>query len=152
MAQPGPIGRPRTGSACPAVRVRSASSRRGSSTSPTPASTTPVPATRSSPRCPARRPPRPHDGPGSLRAYARGYKFSTYATWVIRNELSRTFRREGHRERLVPAHSVMCRDTVDDRADPGEERRAQEQREQVVARLLGRLDERERRVLVGRFG
>ena len=43
-------------------------------------------------------------------------------------------------------------DTVDTRADPGEQRIARDRREEVVARLLGQLDERERRVLVGRFG
>ena len=43
-------------------------------------------------------------------------------------------------------------DTVDTRADPGEQRSARDRREEVVARLLGQLDERERRVLVGRFG
>jgi RNA polymerase primary sigma factor len=85
--------------------------------------------------------------------FARGHKFSTYATWAIRNDLFATNRRDGHpRERLVPEHAAIYRDTADTRVDPSEQQRAQDQRERVVARLLGRLDERERRILVGRFG
>ncbi len=80
--------------------------------------------------------------------FARGYGFSTYATWAIRNEF-RSVRRE---RRLVPTDTATLPDTVDTRVDPVEQQLAQDRRERIVAYLLGRLDERERRVLVGRFG
>jgi RNA polymerase primary sigma factor len=85
--------------------------------------------------------------------FARGHKFSTYATWVIRNDLVRAIRKDGRlRERPALERRAVYMDTVDTRADPGEQRSARDRREEVVARLLGQLDERERRVLVGRFG
>ncbi len=80
--------------------------------------------------------------------FARGYGFSTYATWAIRNEF-RSVRRE---RRLVPTYTATLPDTVDIRDDPVEEQLAQDRRERIVAYLLGRLEDRERRVLVGRFG
>jgi RNA polymerase primary sigma factor len=85
--------------------------------------------------------------------FARGNKFSSYATWAIRNDLFGTVRRDAHlRDRPFPGHAEIDRDTVDTRADPGEQQRAQDRRARVVAALLGRLNERERRILVGRFG
>jgi RNA polymerase primary sigma factor len=84
---------------------------------------------------------------------ARGYKFSTYATWAIRNHLSRAMRREDQaRGRLALGPTPSVPEAADTRTDAGAELRAQERRERVVARLLGHLDERERRVIVGRFG
>ena len=80
--------------------------------------------------------------------FARGCGFSTYATWSIRNEF-RSVRRE---RRLVLTDTATLPDTVDMRDDPGEQQLAQDRRERIVAYLLGRLDERERRILVGRFG
>ena len=72
---------------------------------------------------------------------------------MIRNDLVRAIRKDG-RLRVRPAldRRAVYMDTVDTRADPGEQRSARDRREEVVARLLGQLDERERRVLVGRFG
>ena len=85
--------------------------------------------------------------------FARGHKFSTFATWVIRNDLIRAFRKDGRiRERTARERRAVYVDTVDTRADQSEQRIAQDRREEAVLRLLGQLDERERRVLVGRFG
>ena len=86
---------------------------------------------------------------------ARGNKFSTYATWAIRNHLSRAMRRGWGQPRPARhrAHLSGVPEAADTRTDAGAEQRgAQERRERVVARLLGHLDERERRVIVGRFG
>ena len=84
--------------------------------------------------------------------FARGYKFSTYATWSITNEF-RFERRESHlRGRFVPVHAALLQVTVDTRDDPVEHLRFQDGGEWIVTHLLGRLDERERRILVGRFG
>src|SRR4051794_14828811 len=78
--------------------------------------------------------------------FARGHKFSTYATWVIRNDLVRATRKDGRlRERPALERRAVYMDTVDTRADPGEQRSARDGREEVMARLLGQLDERERR-------
>ena len=84
---------------------------------------------------------------------ARGNKFSTYATWAIRNHLSRAMRLEEQaRGRLALGPTPSTPEAADTRTDAGAEQRAQERRERVVAHLLGHLDERERRVIVGRFG
>ncbi len=80
--------------------------------------------------------------------FSRGYRFGTYATWAIRNEF-RSVRKEC---RLVPTDTANLPDTVEMRDDPVEQQLAQDRRERIVAYLLGRLEERERRILVGRFG
>jgi RNA polymerase primary sigma factor len=84
--------------------------------------------------------------------FARGHKFSTYATWAIRNEFRSDRRDQRLRGRFVPACSAILQDTVDMRADLVEQQLAQDRRERSVAHLLRRLDDRERRILVGRFG
>ena len=56
------------------------------------------------------------------------------------------------RGRFVPACLAILQDHVDMRADPVEQQLAQDRRERIVAQLLRRLDDRERRILVGRFG
>jgi RNA polymerase primary sigma factor len=84
--------------------------------------------------------------------FARGYKFSTYATWVIRNELARNERRSIRRrgqplafyeESLTAPHTGL---------DEHEREEAQNQRRLAVRRWLGRLDLRERRILASRYG
>jgi RNA polymerase primary sigma factor len=84
--------------------------------------------------------------------FARGHKFSTYATWAIRNEFRSARRDWLLRGRLVPARLAILQNTVDMRADPVEEQLEQDRRERIVAQLLRRLDDRERRILVGRYG
>ena len=84
--------------------------------------------------------------------FARGHKFSTYATWAIWNEFRSDRRDQRLRVRFVPPCTAILQDTVDTRADPVEQQLAQDRQERIVAHLLRRLDDRERRILAGRFG
>ena len=85
--------------------------------------------------------------------FARGNKFSTYASWAIIRNFSRTIRDENHRrDRFVTGQEI----TFEAAADPREEERETEtfraQNQEVVHGILGRLDERERKILISRFG
>ena len=84
--------------------------------------------------------------------FARGYRFSTYATWAIFNELTRRDRKEWRRrKRSVP----LCYDslaTPDLESERYEQNEARDERNKAVERLLGRLDRRERWIMVNRHG
>jgi RNA polymerase primary sigma factor len=85
--------------------------------------------------------------------YSLGNKFSTYATWAIRNQFARAFRRRNRRHpQSLPGHDEAFEAAVDPRTDDLERSDLQERRQEAFARLLGRLDDRERRIIVSRFG
>jgi RNA polymerase primary sigma factor len=85
--------------------------------------------------------------------FARGNKFSTYASWALMKNFARTIPDE-HRyhDRFRTSHDELFAATKDDRADPVEEEAVQTQREVQVERMLDRLDEREQRIIIRRFG
>ena len=85
--------------------------------------------------------------------YARGNKFSTYASWAIMKNFARTIPDE-HRQhdRFRTSHAEMFAATEDERSDPFEQEAAQNQREAKVAKMLECLDEREQKIIVRRFG
>lgn len=83
--------------------------------------------------------------------YARGFKFSTYATWAIRKNFARSVPAEqAHQTRFSP------RDSFEECSEYRGSEYAEERRQAVyktqVAQLLGVLNDRERDVIVGRFG
>jgi RNA polymerase primary sigma factor len=84
--------------------------------------------------------------------FAKGNRFTTYATRVIQNVLvrngSRFMRRRGH-QFAVDAESVAARDCD---ALEYEREEVWNQRRTVLNRWLGRLDQRERGILVSRYG
>ena len=84
--------------------------------------------------------------------FARGNRFSSYATWAIRNLLvdneRRFFRRPGH-QFAFKEEAVVERDRDVDEYDREE---AQNRRRSAVNRWLGRLDERDRQIIVSRYG
>lgn len=85
--------------------------------------------------------------------YARGFKFSTYASWAVMKNFARSIPDEQRRlDRFRTSHAELFASTEDERADPVEELTAQVQREAQVERILERLDEREQRIIVRRFG
>ena len=85
--------------------------------------------------------------------YTRGNKFSTYASWAIMKNYARTIPGElRQRDRFRTSHEEMFSATEDRRSDQFEIESAQRQRESQVERILGRLDEREQRIIVSRFG
>jgi RNA polymerase primary sigma factor len=85
--------------------------------------------------------------------FARGNKFSTYASWAIMKNFARTIPGEfKHRDRYRTSQDELFAATPEYRGDPLFEEGAQTQREAQVERILRRLDERERKIIEGRFG
>jgi RNA polymerase primary sigma factor/RNA polymerase sigma factor len=85
--------------------------------------------------------------------YARGNKFSTYASWAIMKNFARTIPDE-HRQhdRFRTSHSEMFAATEEYRSDQYEQESAQQQRESQIGKILNRLDEREQKIIISRFG
>ncbi|SIO27912.1 RNA polymerase primary sigma factor [Singulisphaera sp. GP187] len=85
--------------------------------------------------------------------YSRGYKFCTYATWAIRNQLMRAYRDKNHRRsHFLLGQDEVLADTADPRSEAVEQADLEQRRLETVTRLLARLGDRERRIIVGRYG
>jgi RNA polymerase primary sigma factor/RNA polymerase sigma factor len=85
--------------------------------------------------------------------YARGNKFSTYASWAIMKNFARTIPDEHrHRDRFRTSHSEMFYSTEEHRSDQYEQESAQQQRQAQIGKILERLDEREQKIIISRFG
>jgi RNA polymerase primary sigma factor/RNA polymerase sigma factor len=85
--------------------------------------------------------------------FARGNKFSTYASWAIMKNFARTIPDEHkHRDRFRTSHSEMFASTEEPRTDQYEQESAQAQRERQIGKILERLDEREQKIIISRFG
>jgi RNA polymerase primary sigma factor/RNA polymerase sigma factor len=85
--------------------------------------------------------------------FARGNKFSTYASWAIMKNFARTIPDElKHRDRFRTSHSEMFASTEEPRSDQYEQESAQSQREAQIGKILERLDEREQKIIISRFG
>jgi RNA polymerase primary sigma factor/RNA polymerase sigma factor len=85
--------------------------------------------------------------------FARGNKFSTYASWAIMKNFARTIPEEfKHRDRYRTTSDEMFGATPDERGDHVEQEHAQMLREQQVEKILAGLDERERKIIISRFG
>ena len=85
--------------------------------------------------------------------FARGNKFSTYASWAIMKNFARTIPDEHrHRDRFRTSHSEMFSSTEEHRSDQYEQESAQNQRESQIGKILERLDEREQKIIISRFG
>ena len=85
--------------------------------------------------------------------YARGNKFSTYASWAIMKNFARTIPDEHRqRDRFRTSHSEMFAATEERRTDQYEQETAQTQREAQIGKILERLDEREQKIIISRFG
>ena len=86
--------------------------------------------------------------------FARGNKFSTYASWAIMKNFARTIPDEHRRrDRFRTSQAEMFTRTEDRRSDQYEQESAQ-----IAARvcrsgkILERLDEREQKIIISRFG
>jgi RNA polymerase primary sigma factor/RNA polymerase sigma factor len=85
--------------------------------------------------------------------FARGNKFSTYASWAIMKNFARTIPDElKHRDRYRTSHDEMFTATQEPRSDWYEQESAQSQRVSEVEKILRRLDEREQKIIIHRFG
>lgn len=84
--------------------------------------------------------------------FERGNRFSTYATWAVRNHLYRIARRNRRRQQrsLTSTDSLgFMPDEVTPMPSDSADRRDSQQ---AVLRAIGRLDKRDRRILEMRFG
>jgi len=85
--------------------------------------------------------------------YSRGNKFSTYASWAIMKNYARTIPEEfKRRDRFRTSQEELFTTKQDGRSDEVGQETAQKVREQQIERILSRLDERERQIIVSRFG
>ncbi|MGH7134957.1 MAG: sigma-70 family RNA polymerase sigma factor, partial [Pirellulales bacterium] len=85
--------------------------------------------------------------------FARGNKFSTYASWAIMKNFARTIPDElRRRDRFRTSNEEMFSATEDERTDQYEQEHAQEQRELQIGKILERLDDREQIIIKRRFG
>jgi RNA polymerase sigma factor (sigma-70 family) len=85
--------------------------------------------------------------------YSRGNKFSTYASWAIMKNFARTIPEENYRrDRFVTGHEEMFEAAADNRADEHEYESALKRMQEAVKGMLGKLDDRERRIIVSRYG
>jgi len=85
--------------------------------------------------------------------YARGNKFSTYASWAIMKNFARTIPGEfKHRDRFRTSSDEMFQAKPDDTVDLLAQETAQSLREEQIGKILSRLDEREQKIIISRFG
>lgn len=85
--------------------------------------------------------------------FARGNKFSTYASWAIMKNFARTIPGEfKHRDRFRTSHDELFVATEEYRSDQYEQESAQAEREAQIGRILRKLDEREQKIIIHRFG
>jgi RNA polymerase sigma factor (sigma-70 family) len=85
--------------------------------------------------------------------FSRGNKFSTYASWAIMKNFARTIPEENYRrDRFVTGHEEMFEAAADNRTDEHEYESALKRMQEAVKGMLGHLDERERKIIISRFG
>ncbi len=85
--------------------------------------------------------------------FARGIKISTYASWAIMRNFARSIHTEQrHRNRFHTSHEETFNASEEPRSDQYELESAQSQRAAQVQKILERLDEREKEIVVSRFG
>jgi RNA polymerase primary sigma factor/RNA polymerase sigma factor len=85
--------------------------------------------------------------------YTRGNKFSTYATWAIMKNFARTIPDEiKYQDRFRTTQGDVFLLREEPRPDPLGIEFEQSQRESQIGRMLNRLDEREQKIIISRFG
>jgi RNA polymerase primary sigma factor len=84
--------------------------------------------------------------------FSRGFRFSTYASWAIMNNLSRDSRRDHRRARFVTGYEATLEAAPDHRNDECLLEFEQEQCQQAIRGMLGWLNDRERQIIISRFG
>ncbi|MEX0819939.1 MAG: sigma-70 family RNA polymerase sigma factor, partial [Pirellulaceae bacterium] len=85
--------------------------------------------------------------------YSRGNKFSTYASWAIMKNFARTIPHEfKHRDRFRTSLDELFTSQEDGRGDQHGDESAQRLRSEQVNKILSRLDDREQKIIISRFG
>jgi RNA polymerase primary sigma factor len=85
--------------------------------------------------------------------FSRGNKFSTYASWAIMKNYARTIPDEyKRRDRFRTSQDEMFQAAQDNRGDQLRAESGQRLRVEQVEKILSHLDERERMIIVSRYG
>jgi RNA polymerase primary sigma factor len=85
--------------------------------------------------------------------FSLGYRFSTYAVEAVENGFCRTISAEHRRRsRFRTGCDVAMEIGADERCSPSAQEQADAERQTEVARMLERLDPRDRQIIIRRFG
>jgi len=85
--------------------------------------------------------------------FSRGFKFSTYASWAIMKNFARSIPEEkSRRDRYVTGHDEMFEAAADHRTGEHEYESDHKRNQEAVQGMLSRLNDRERQILVSRYG
>jgi RNA polymerase primary sigma factor len=84
--------------------------------------------------------------------FSRGYKFSTYASWVVINSALRDSARDRRRHRSHTGTEAILEATPDHRSADYPCEVEQKHCRDAIRRMLVRLNNRERTIIVSRFG
>ncbi|WP_425615127.1 sigma-70 family RNA polymerase sigma factor [Anatilimnocola sp. NA78] len=85
--------------------------------------------------------------------FSRGNKFSTYASWAIMKNFARTIPEEyKRRDRFRTSQDELFVAQADQRPDSLGQEVVQNTLEKQVEKILAQLDERERQIIISRFG
>ena len=85
--------------------------------------------------------------------FGRGFKFSTYASWAIMKNFARSIPNEmKQRDRFRTSNEEVFAATQENRGDRLREELAHEHRKSAVRKILNRLDDREQKIIINRFG
>jgi RNA polymerase sigma factor (sigma-70 family) len=85
--------------------------------------------------------------------YSRGFKFSTYATWAIMKNYARSIPAEHtHLDRYRTGSEEFFQGSADQRSDQFEQELVNHRQHEAIMRILNRLDDRERNIIMYRFG
>jgi len=85
--------------------------------------------------------------------YSKGNKFSTYASWAIMKNFARSIPAEhSHLDRFRTGNEELFQSSRDDRSDQFEQELVNHRQHQVIMSILDQLDEREKDIIMFRFG
>jgi RNA polymerase sigma factor (sigma-70 family) len=85
--------------------------------------------------------------------FSRGFKFSTYSTWAIMKNYARSIPAEHNQlDRYRTGTDELFLSSPDQRSDQFEQERVNHRQHEAIVRILDRLDERERNIIMFRFG
>jgi len=85
--------------------------------------------------------------------FSRGFKFSTYATWAIMKNYARSIPAEHNLlDRYRTGSDEFFMSSPDRRSDQFEQELVNHRQHEAIIQILNRLDERERNIIMYRFG
>ena len=85
--------------------------------------------------------------------YSKGNKFSTYASWAIMKNFARSIPAEHtHLDRFRTGNQELFQSSQDDRSDQFGQELVNHRQHQVIMNILEQLDEREKNIIMFRFG